>query len=82
MADAEPTEGLSPAGYSQVPHLHVAVFRAVEGTEREIVPVRFRCRERGGGGGGWGRHAHGAVNGVGAADVPRAPERLVFHDQA
>jgi len=32
-------------GYSQGPHLHLAVFRAVDGMVRETFPLRFRCRE-------------------------------------
>ena len=32
-------------GYAQAPHLHFAVFRAVNGSEREAFPVRFRARE-------------------------------------
>ena len=32
-------------GYSQGPHLHLAVFRAVDGEVRETFPLRFRCRE-------------------------------------
>lgn len=32
-------------GYSQGPHLHFAVFRAVDGERRETIPVRFRARE-------------------------------------
>ncbi|MBX3746953.1 MAG: M23 family metallopeptidase [Verrucomicrobiae bacterium] len=32
-------------GYSQGPHLHFAVFRAVDGERRETFPVRFRARE-------------------------------------
>ena len=32
-------------GYAQGPHLHFAVFRPINGTERETFPVRFRARE-------------------------------------
>lgn len=33
------------SGYTQGPHLHFAVFRAVDGSQRETFPIRFRARE-------------------------------------
>lgn len=34
-------------GYSRGPHLHFAVFRAINGTDRETFPIQFRTLESG-----------------------------------